>query len=191
MPLFAISLAIKVLGENALKGTVGENHVLLAQEKLARADSVISEKIAKIEAELPNIRAAVVRSNTANGKEFVFFHIWAQLVDSIRLLETYAGDKTEVTITNASGHVLRSNNRELEYFTKRGVPLRVNNTIWWQRAYNHGVGYPFAEDIRYDASRKVHLLPIALPILTASKASAASGEKNTVGVLRIVLLLLN
>ena len=189
MPLFAISLAIKVLGENALKGTVGENHVLLAQEKLARADSAISEKIAKIEAELSNIRAAVVRSNTANGEVAVFFTIWTQLVDSIRLLETYAGDKTEVTITNASGHVLRSNNPQLDYFTKRGVPRRVNNTIWWQRAYNHGVGYPFAEDIHYDTVRKVHLLPIALPIRTASKAAAASGKNNTVGVLRIVLVL--
>ena len=189
MPLFAISLAIKVLGENALKGTVGENHVLLAQEKLARADSAISEKIAKIETELPNIRPAVVRSNTANGKEAVFFQIWGQLMDSIRILETYAGDKIEVTITNVSGHVLRSNNQELDYYTKRGVPHRVNNTIWWQRAYNHGVGYPFAEDIRYDVLRKVHLLPIALPIRKASKAAVASGEKNTVGVLRIVLVL--
>ena len=196
MPLFAISLTIKVLGENALKGTVGENHVLLAQEKLARADNAISEKIAKIEAELPNIRPAVVRSNTADGKEAVFFNIWAQLMDNIRILETYAGDETEVTITNASGHVLRSsehvlrsNNQELEYYAQRGVQRRVNNTVWWQRAYNHGVGYPFAEDIRYDASRSVHLLPIALPIRTASKASAASGEKNTAGVLRIVLLL--
>ena len=187
MPLFAISLAIKVLGENALKGTVGENHVLLAQEKLARADNAISEKIAKIEAELPNIRPAVIRSNTADGKEAVFFNIWAQLMDNIRILETYAGDKTEVTITNASGHVLRSSNQELQYYTRRGAPRRVNNTIWWQRAYNHGVGYSFAEDIRYDASRSVHLLPIALPIRTAAKTS--TGEKNTVGVLRIVILL--
>lgn len=189
MPLFAISLAIKVLGENALKGTVGENHVLLAQEKLARADNAISEKIAKIEAELPNIRPAVVRSNTADGKESVFFNIWAQLIDSIRILETYAGNETEVTITNASGHVLRSNNQGLQYYAQRGVPRQVNHTIWWQRAYNHGVGYPFAEDIRYDASRRVHLLPIALPIRTAAKTPAVPGEKNTVGVLRIVILL--
>ena len=189
MPLFAISLAIKVLGESALKGTVGENHVLLAQEKLARADNAISEKIAKIEAELPNIRPAVIRSNTADGKEAVFFNIWAQLIDSIRILETYAGDKTEVTITNAFGHVLRSNNQGLQYYAQRGAPRRVNHTTWWQKAYNHGIGYPFAEDIRYDASRRVHLLPIALPIRRDSKAPAASGEKNTVGVLRIVLLL--
>ena len=189
MPLFAISLAIKVLGESALKGTVGENHVLLAQEKLTRADSAISEKIAKIEDELLNIRAAVVRSNTAKGQEAVFFHIWGQLIDSIRLLETYAGDKTEVTITNASGHVLRSNDPRLDYSIERGVPHRVNNTIWWQKAYNHGVGYPFAEDVRYDTARKVHLLPIALPIQTAPKAAAASDKNKTIGVLRIVLVL--
>ena len=122
-------------------------------------------------------------------KSLYFSIFGGQLIDSIRILETYAGDKTEVTITNASGHVLRSNNPELEYYTQRGAPRRVNNTIWWQRAYNHGVGYPFAEDIRYDALRRVHLLPIALPIRTAFKASAVSDEKNTVGVLRIVLLL--
>ena len=189
MPLFAISLAIKVLGENALKGTVGENHVLLAQEKLARVDNAISEKIEKIQAELPNIRPAVVYSNTANGSEAVFFKVWTQLVDSIRLLETYAGDKTEVTITNASGYVIRSNNLQLKYFTQRGIPHQVNNTTWWQKAYNNGIGYPFAEDISYDKRRKVHLLPIALPIRTISEASAANAENNAVGVLRIVLVL--
>lgn len=189
MPLFVVSLAIKVLGENALKETVGENHVLLAEEKLARIDNAISEKIEKIQAELPNIRAAVVHSNTAKGEEAVFFNVWTQLVDSIRLLETYAGDKTEVTITNASGYVLRSNNQQLEYFTQKGIPHKVNNTTWWQRAYNNGIGYPFAEDIRYDRMRKVHLLPIALPIRVTSEASAAKTKNNTVGVLRIVLTL--
>ena len=196
MPLFVVSLAIKVLGENALKGSVGENHVLLAQEKLARVDNAIFEKIAKIQAELPNIRAAVVHANTANGEEAVFFSVWTQLVDSIRLLETYAGDKTEVTITDASGYVLRSNNPQLKYFTERGLPERVNNTTWWQRAYNNGIGYPFAEDIRYDKIRGVHLLPIALPIRATSEnvvlsfgASAANTENNAVGVLRIVLVL--
>ena len=189
MPLFAISLAIKVLGENALKGTVGENHVLLAQEKLVRVDNAISEKIEKIQAELPNIRPAVVFSNTANGSEAIFFKAWTQLVDSIRLLETYAGDETEVTITNASGYVIRSNNQQLKYFTQRGIPHQVNNTTWWQSAYNNGIGYPFAEDISYDKGRKVHLLPIALPIRTTSEASAANADNNTVGVLRIVLVL--
>ena len=190
MPLFVVSLAIKVLGESALKDTIGENHVLLAQEKLARVDNTISEKIAKIQAELPNIRPAVVISNTANGSKAVFFKVWAQLEDSIRLLETYAGDETEVTITNASGHVLRSNNQKLEYSTIRDAPQRVNNTTtWWQPAYNNGIGYPFAEDIRYDKTRKVHLLPIALPIRATSQGAAATAENNTVGVLRIVLVL--
>ena len=189
MPLFAVSIAIKVLGENALKGTVGENHVLLAQEKLARMDNAISEKIAKIQAELPNIRAAVVHSNTANGDVVVYFEVWVNLVDSIRLLETYAGKETEVTITNASGYALHSTNPRLYYYTKRGKPLRVDDTTWWQNAYNNGRGYPFAEDIRYDTTRKVHLLPIALPIRTDPKTDAAEGENNTVGVLRVVLSL--
>ena len=163
MPLFVVSIAIKVLGENALKGTVGENHVLLAQEKLTRVDNVISEKIAKISGELPNITEAVVNSNTADGDEVVYFKVWANLVDSIRLLETYAGNgegrRTEVTITNASGYVLRSNNRRLDYYTKRGIPKRVDNSRWWKNAYNNGIGYPFAEDIRYDTIRKCICYP--------------------------------
>ena len=73
MPLFAISLAIKVLGENALKGTVGENHVLLAQEKLARVDSAISEKIAKIEAELPNTDRQLLDLTLLTEKSLYFF----------------------------------------------------------------------------------------------------------------------
>ena len=194
MPLFAVSIAIKVLGENALKETVGENHVLLAQEKLARMDNAISEKIAKIQGELPNIREAVMSSNTVDGDVVVYFNVWISLFDSIRLLETYAGNrrrgqKREVTITNASGYVLRSNNQMLDYNTIKEIPERVDDDIWWKNAYNNGLGHPYAENIRYDTVREVHLLPIALPIRTGRRGRAAGEEKNTVGVLRIELLL--
>ena len=189
MPLFAVSLTIKFLGENALKETVGENLVLLAQEKLASADNAITEKISKIQSELPNIRAAVVYSNTANEKQSVFLSVWARLEDSIRLLETYAGYKTEVTITNTFGYVLRSNNQQLDYDTTKMIPHRVRDRHWWKRAYNNGIGYPFVEDVIYDESRGVHLLPIALPIRMDAKASIAQGKNNTVGVLRTFLFL--
>ena len=189
MPLFAVSVTIKFLGENALKETVGENLVLLAQEKLASADNAITEKISKIQSELPNIRAAVVYSNTANEKQSVFLSVWARLEDSIRLLETYAGYKTEVTITNTFGYVLRSNNQQLDYDTTKMIPHRVRDKYWWKRAYNNGIGYPFVEDVIYDESRGVHLIPIALPIRMDAKASIAQGKNNTVGVLRTFLFL--
>jgi signal transduction histidine kinase len=189
MPLFVVSLTIKFLGENALKETVGKSLVLLAQEKLARADNAISEKIAKIRAELPNIQAAVVYSNTANDNQSVFFSVWERLEDSIRLLETYAGYKTEVTITNASGYVLRSNNQQLDYDTRKMFPHQVQDRHWWQRTYNNGIGYPFVEEVIYDETRDVHLLPIALPIRMASKGAVAHGKNNTVGVLRTFLFL--
>ena len=182
MPLFVVSLTIKFLGENALKETVGENLVLLAQEKLARADNAISEKITKIQGELPNIQSAVVYSNTANDKQIVFLSAWERLEDSIRLLETYAGYKTEVTITNAFGYVLRSNNQRLDYDATKMLPHQVQDRYWWQRAYNNGIGYPFVEDVIYDKTRGVHLLPIALPIVNEQK-------NNTVGVLRTFLFL--
>ena len=189
MPLFVVALTIKFLGENALKESVGENLVLLAQEKLARADNAISEKIEKIQAELPNIQAAVVYSNTANDKQSVFLSVWARLEDSIRLLETYAGYKTEVTITNAFGYVLRSNNQQLDYDTTKMFPHRVQDKDWWQRAYNNGIGYPFVEDIVYDEGRGVHFLPIALPIRAATQGSVTQKKNNTVGVLRTFLFL--
>ena len=189
MPLFIVSLTIKFLGENALKETVGKSLVLLAQEKLARADNAISEKIEKIQAELPNIEAAVVFSNTANDDQSVFLSVWSRLEDSIRLLETYAGYKTEVTITNASGYVLRSNNRQLDYDTTKMFPYQVQDRHWWQRAYNNGIGYSFVEEVLYDEKRGVHLLPIALPIRIASKNAVAQKKNNTVGVLRTFLFL--
>lgn len=189
MPLFAIALTIKFLGENALKESVGENLVLLAREKLARADNAISEKIEKIQTELPNIQAAVVYSNTANDKQSVFLSVWARLEDSIRLLETYAGYKTEVTITNAFGYVLRSNNQQLDYDTTRMFPHRVHHRDWWKRAYNNGIGYSFVEDVVYDEVRGVHFLPIALPIRAATTGSVTQRKTNTVGVLRTFLFL--
>ncbi len=189
MPLFVISLVIKVLGENTLKDNVGENLVLLAQEKLARADNAISHRIANIQAELPNIQPAVTRSNSAAGQQAVFFSVWARLEDSIRLLETYAGYKTEVTITNASGDVLRSNNRQLDYDTTKTLPYTVKDKEWWKRAYNNGIGYQFVGDVIYDDVRGVYFLPVALPIRTNAKVSGSLRENNTVGVLRTVLLL--
>ncbi len=189
MPLFAVALTIKFLGENALKESIGENLVLLAQEKLARADTAISEKIEKIQAELPNIQRAVVYSNTANEEQSVFFSAWAQLEDSLRLLETYAGYKTEVTITNAFGYVLRSNNQQLDYDTTKMFPHRVQDKDWWQKAYNNGIGYPFVEDIVYDEGRGVHFLPIALPIRAATQGSVTQKKNNAVGVLRTFLFL--
>jgi two-component system sensor histidine kinase ResE len=189
MPLFVVSLVIKVLGENALKGNVGESLVLLAQEKLARADNAISQRIDNIQAELPNIQPAVERSNTAEGQQAVFFSVWARLEDSIRLLETYAGYKTEVTIANASGDVLRSNNRQLDYDTTKRLPYTVKDEEWWKRAYNNGIGYQFVGDVIYDDARGIYFLPIALPIRTNTKVSASLQENNTMGVLRTVLLL--
>ena len=189
MPLFVISLVIKVLGENTLKDNVGENLVLLAQEKLARADNAISHRIANIQAELPNIQPAVTRSNSADGQQAVFFSVWARLEDSIRLLETYAGYKTEVTITNASGDILRSNNRQLDYDATKTLPYTVKDKEWWKRAYNNGIGYQFVGDVIYDDVRGVYFLPVALPIRTNAKVSGSLRENNTVGVLRTVLLL--
>lgn len=189
MPLFAVSLVIKVIGENALKDSVGESLVLLAQEKLARADKAISQRIANIQAELPNIQPAVARSNTANQRQSVFFSVWARLEDSIRLLETYAGYKTEVTIANASGYVLRSNDQQLDYDTKKELPYTVKDKKWWQSAYNNGIGYQFVEDVVYDDVRGIYLLPVALPIRTSTKTSSALQENNTIGVLRTILLL--
>lgn len=189
MPLFVISLVIKVLGENTLKDNVGENLVLLAQEKLARADNAISHRIANIQAELPNIQPAVTRSNSADGQQAVFFSVWARLEDSIRLLETYAGYKTEVTITNVSGDVLRSNNRQLDYDTTKTLPYTVKDKEWWKRAYNNGIGYQFVGDVIYDDVRGMYFLPVALPIRTNAKVSGSLRENNTVGVLRTVLLL--
>ncbi len=189
MPLFAVSLVIKVLGENALKDSVGENLVLLAEEKLARADRAISQRLANIQAELPNIQPAVARSNTAKGQQSVFFSVWAGLEDSIRLLEIYAGYKTEVIITNASGYVVRSNNRQLDYDTTKKLPYRVKDKKWWQIAYNNGIGYEFVADVIYDDVRGIYLLPVTLPIRTATKSSSALREGNAIGVLRTVLLL--
>ncbi len=189
MPLFVISLVIKVLGENTLKDNVGESLVLLAQEKLARADSAISHRIKNIQAEIPNIQRAVERSNTAEGQQTVFFGVWARLEDSIRLLETYAGYRTEVTIANASGYVLRSNKPELDYDTTKILPYTVKDKEWWRRAYNNGIGYEFVEDVIYDNVRGIYLLPVTLPIRTDAKTSGSLQGINTVGVLRTVLLL--
>ena len=99
------------------------------------------------------------------------------------------GYETEVTITNAFGYVLRSNNQQLDYDTTQMFPHRVHDRGWWKRAYNNGIGYPFVEDVIYDEALGVHFLPIALPIRAATQGTVTERKDNTVGVLRTFLFL--
>ncbi len=195
LPLLTVSITIKVLGENALKSSVGDSLVLLAEQKLYRADRNISEKIDNIQSEFPNVIEAVRWSNSANQKPLVFLTVWARLDDSLRLFEAYAGYGAEVTITNAKGEVLRSNNSQLDYSTKKSEPHLVNKQDWWQKAYNNGIGYQFIEDVTYDTTRGVHVLPIALPIKAKGEPNPPFEEQGhrienpVIGIFKAVLLL--
>ena len=160
-PLLVVSLTIKRLGENALRSSVGEGMVLLARVKLSRADRAIYHKISNIRTELrqEDLRLKVADSNNANGNKKVFRDVWKNLDDSIRLLETYAGGRrrgytggrrrgyrSEVTITNAEGYVLRSNNQNLDYDDSKELPTWVKDQVWWLNTIS-GNGSEYAEDV--------------------------------------------
>ncbi|MDE0635341.1 MAG: ATP-binding protein [Candidatus Poribacteria bacterium] len=202
MPLLVVSLTIRVLGENALKSSVGDRLVLLAREKLSRSDRAIFEKIRNIRLELPNIRDAVIKSNNPNRNQINFFEIWSSLKDSssLRRLYTYAGSRyrrsgrseIEITITNKNGDVLYSTNPELNFDPRRDPSHQVKNVGkqgWWLKTYNNKNGHDYAEDIIYDSKRKVHHLTVAFPIRERNQRPSPRTENKAIGVLKIDLLL--
>ncbi|MCY4401246.1 MAG: ATP-binding protein [Candidatus Poribacteria bacterium] len=189
-PLLVVSLTIKVLGGNALRSSVGEGLALLAREKLSRADRAISHRIANIRKELPNLTTEVIRSNGAIGDSDVLMDVQANLEDSIRLIETYAGGVRrgrfrhrqqnihEVTITNAEGFVLRSTNPALDYNEDKISPSQVKGEIWHTQAFNNGYGSYFVEDVQYDATRNLHFLSVALPIRKSISNSFSDANRS-------------
>lgn len=190
-PLLVVSLTIKVLGGNALRSSVGEGLALLAREKLSRADRAISHKMTNIREELRNLTTEVVRSNGAVGDSEVLMDVRANLEDSIRLIETYAGgirrgrfrrnrqqNIHEVTITNAEGYVLRSTNPALDYNKDKIAPSQVKDQEWWGTANNNKYGSYFAEDVQYDATRNMHFLSVALPIRGSSSRSSSTANSS-------------
>ena len=201
-PLLVVSLAIKTLGGNALKSSVGEGMVLLAQEKLSRADRAIFEKIRRIRLELPNIRNVVIKSNNPDRNQVNFFEIWSSLNNnsSLRLLYTYAGSRyrrrgrseIEITITNKNGDVLYSTNPELDFDPRKELSHQVKNVEkqdWWLKTYNNKDGHDYAKEVIYDSKRKVHYLTVAFPIRERGQRPSPGTTIGAIGVLKIDLLL--
>ena len=178
VPLFAISMILKTLGENALKDSISESWVSAANDKVHLADMAIERKLAQIRTELnvPGLRDAVRRSHSAENSKAVFMEVWGQLATSLRAIERYTG---VVIIANAKGEVLRSNIFALDYNTYNAKPYNVSQQTWWKHAYNEGIGYNVIEDIRYNARRRRHLLPIALPIFDTGSPQKAVGVLRT------------
>lgn len=204
-PLLIVSLTIKKLGGDALKSSVGEGMVSLARVKLSLADRAISHKISNIRTELrqEDLQLEVAKSNNANGNKNVFREVKENLEDSIRLLETYAGGRTrgytggrrrgyrsEVTIANAEGYALRSNNRELSYDPEKELPPMVDRKqIWWNNAHYHGKGYEYTEDVTYDTDRGVHRLLVAFPIRMRRQRPSSGTQNKIVGICKAILYL--
>jgi len=204
-PLLIVSLTIRKLGGDALKSSVGEGMVSLARVKLSLADRAISHKIGNIRTELrrEDLQFEVAKSNNANGNKNVFGEVKENLEDSIRLLETYAGGRrrgytgvrrrgyrSEVTITNAEGYALHSNNRELNYVSKKELPPMVDKKqIWWIKSHYHGKGYEYTEDVTYDAERDVHRLLVAFPIRMRRQRPSSGTQNKIVGICKAILYL--
>ena len=208
IPLLIVALTIRMIGENALKSSVGDGLVQLARDKLFRIDRAISEKIGRIRAELPNIRSAVADSNSANRDLDVYADVNEDLEHSLRLLESYArsgirrwGYRTEVIITNKFGDVISSNRRELNFNLRRDSREKIKNVAtetWWKNANYNDKGKYNIEDVRYNADQRVYLLPVSLPIYSSNRNPVSNrgnrrtperNEQTVIGILRTILIL--
>ena len=172
IPLLIVAFLAREFGVRALEKTIGENLERLAQEKLDQADHNIFTPLNALRGELNGVRDAVVAaSNRPNDTARQ-----QRLRNKLKRLENLAGPRSEIIITNSRGQVIQASNSRLH--------RRKIDADWWKRAYNEGLGHEYVDDLQYDADMKVHVLPVAFPILSAS------GTK-VVGILRAIITLPN
>ena len=172
IPLLIVAFLAREFGVRALEKTIGENLARLAQKKLYQADYNISTPLNALRGELNSVRdnvvAASISPNDTASQQ--------RLMHKLKRLENLAGPRSDIIITNSRGLVIGASNPRLHH--------RKIDADWWTRAYNEGVGYEYVDDLQYDADMKVHVLPVAFPILAARGA-------GVVGILRAVITLPN
>ena len=172
IPLLIVAFLAREFGVRALEKTIGENLERLAQEKLDNADKNISTPLNALRGEINGVRdtvvAASIRPNDTATQR--------RLTNKLKRLENLAGPRSEIIITNSQGQVIQASNSRIH--------RRRIDAVWWERAYNEGIGHEYVDDIQYDDGMKIHVLPATFPIFTAA------GTK-VVGIMRAVITLPN
>ncbi len=172
IPLLIVAFLAREFGVRALEKTIGENLERLAQEKLDNADKNISTPLNALRGEINGVRdtvvAASIRPNDTATQR--------RLTNKLKRLENLAGPRSEIIITNSQGQVIQASNSRIH--------RRRIDAVWWERAYNEGIGHEYVDDIQYDDDMKIHVLPVTFPIFTAA------GTK-VVGIMRAVITLPN
>ena len=172
IPLLIVAFLAREFGVIALEKTIGENLSRLAQEKLDQADYNIFTPLNAIRGEINGLRETVTSAMRRPNDDA----IRRQLTNKLKQLEDLAGPRSEIVITNSRGEVIQASNPR---FHRRKI-----NADWWKRAYNEGLGHEFVDDLQYDADMKIHVLPVAFPILGVNGA-------RVVGILRAIITLPN
>ena len=172
IPLLIVAFLAREFGVRALEKTIGENLERLAQEKLDNADRNIFTPLNALRGEINGVRdtvvAASIRPNDTASQR--------RLTNKLKRLENLAGPRSEIIITNSQGQVIQASNSRIH--------RRKIDAVWWERAYNEGIGHEYVDDIQYDDDMKIHVLPVTFPIFTAA------GTK-VVGIMRAIITLPN
>lgn len=172
IPLLIVAFLAREFGVRALEKTIGENLERLAQEKLDNADNNISTPLNALRGEINGVRdtvvAASIRPNDTATQR--------RLTNILKRLENLAGPRSKIIITNSQGQVIQASNSRIH--------RRRIDAVWWERAYNEGIGHEYVDDIQYDDDMKIHVLPVTFPIFTAA------GTK-VVGIMRAIITLPN
>ncbi len=172
IPLLIVAFLAREFGVRAIEKIIGENLKRLAQEKLDQAYYSIFTPLNAVRGELNGVRDAVVLASGRPNDPVV----QRRLANKLKRLEDLAGPRSEIVITDSRGQVVQASNPRLH--------RRKIEAAWWQNAYNEGLGHEFVDDLQYNTEMKVHVLPVALPILAANGA-------RVVGILRAIITLPN
>lgn len=172
IPLLIVAFLAREFGVRALEKTIGENLERLAQEKLDNADNNIFTPLNALRGELNGVLDTVVAApigpnDTASQR---------RLTNKLKRLENLAGPRSQIIITNSQGQVIQASNSRIH--------RRKIDAVWWERAYNEGIGHEYVDDIQYDDDMQIHVLPVTFPIFTAA------GTK-VVGIMRSIITLPN
>ena len=185
-PLLLVAFIAYDTGKNALQDTIGKSLAQIALEKVERADKSILRALEQIKTQAPTVRDIVLKS--APVPPFELQSRWEKMEEAVAGARIYAerlavacGEIGEVIITNVitneKGHI----KGYIVGATDTNLPFDQSEQLWFQKAYNNGLGRIFMEEVDYNKEIKTHYLPISIPIRQTDVENS-----EVIGVLRMV-----
>jgi len=186
IPLLLVAFIAYGNGKNALQKTIGKSLAQIALEKVEKADKSISRALNEINNQVPTVEDVVTASMSMSQVELQ--SNWERMGQSVVGAKVHAdrlavacGGTGGVIITNAITDEKKHIKGYIIGATDTNLPFDQSEQLWFQKAYNNGLGRIFMEEVGYNKELNTHYLPISIPIREIDDENS-----KVIGVLRMV-----